>query len=74
MENYNSQEIDVVFAGFDMGTNDKVPRRVCKVAGAWLREARKEDFEALRALSYPTGAKEAKLKKPKEGSIKLAGS
>ena len=47
------------------GSNGKILKRVCEVAGAWLRKDAKEDAKALRALSYPTGAEEAKLKKAK---------
>ena len=66
MENYSSREVEVIYAGFDMESNGKVPKRVCEVADAWLRKAAKEDAKVLRALSYPTGAEEAKLKKAKE--------
>ena len=56
----------MIYAGFDMESNGKVPKRVCEVADAWLRKAAKEDAKFLRALLYPTGAEEAKLNKAKE--------
>ena len=63
MENYNSQEIEVVCAGFDMESNGKVPRRVIDIVDAWLKKAAKDEPGALKALSFPTKVEEARIKK-----------
>ena len=63
MENYNSQEIEVVCAGFDMESNSKVPRRVIDIVDAWLRKAAKDEPGALKAISFPTEVEEACIKK-----------
>ena len=63
MDNYNSRELDVVYAEFAMESNEKIPKRFCEVLDAWSRKAAKEDSMALRALSYLTGAEETNLKK-----------
>ena len=63
MENYNGHEVEMIYAGFDMESNGKVPKRVCVAADAWLRGASKTEPAVLRALSFPTEAEAAKIKK-----------
>ena len=63
MENYNSQEVELICAGFDMESNGKTPGRVIETVDAWLRKAAKDEPEALKALSHPTAAEENRAKK-----------
>ena len=63
MENYNSQEVELICAGFDMESNGKTPGRVIETVDSWLRKAAKDEPEALKALSHPTAAEMDRAKK-----------
>jgi hypothetical protein len=59
----DESEVELIYAGFNLETDGKVPRRVVEAADAWLRKQVKEEPRALKALSHPTVAEQIKAKK-----------
>jgi hypothetical protein len=63
MDHYDAAHVELIYAGFNLETNGKVPRRVCEAADAWLRKAARDEPQCLKALSYPSEVERSKAKK-----------
>ena len=63
VDTFDSTEIELVFAGFDLESNGKVPRRVCEAADRWLRKAAKEEPRCEKALSFPSDVERSRARK-----------
>ena len=63
LDQFDASEVELIYAGFDLESGGKVPRRVCEVADKWLRKAVGAEPQCLKALSFPSDAERARLKK-----------
>ena len=63
IDSFDSSEVELISAGFNLETDGKVPKVVCRRADAWLRKAAQSEQRALVALSEPTDAESVKIGK-----------
>jgi hypothetical protein len=63
LDQFDASEVELIYAGFNLETQGKVPRRVCEAADTWLRKAMKSEPHAVKALSFPSDAERARSKK-----------
>ena len=63
IDSFSPNEVELVSAGFNLETDGKVPKVVCRRADSWLRKAAQAEKRALVALSEPTDTESVKIAK-----------
>jgi hypothetical protein len=63
LDHFDSNEVEIIYSGFSLESDGKVPRRVCDAADVWLRKAARTEPSCIKSLSYPTDLERARGKK-----------
>ena len=54
LDHFDAAQVELIYDGFNLEANGKMPRRVCEAADVWLRRAARDELQCLKALSYPS--------------------